>query len=215
MERIAAPLREMGASVVTDDGHAPIEISGGRLRGITQEMTTPSAQVKGALLLAGLDARGATTVREPAATRDHTERAVRALGGPVRVEGSSVTVERFQHQSFTGIVPGDPSSAAFLVAAAALTGSEVAIEGLGLNPTRLHFLEVMRRMGVRTERTIDREEVGEPVGDPVGRAVRGHTGGARDRRRAAPGHRRGAGAGRAGDPCRTETAGSWGRESFE
>ncbi len=164
MERIAAPLREMGASVVTDAGHAPIEISGGRLRGITQEMTTPSAQVKGALLLAGLDARGATTVREPAATRDHTERAVRALGGPVRVEGSSVTVERFQHQSFTGIVPGDPSSAAFLVAAAALTGSEVAIEGLGLNPTRLHFLEVMRRMGVRTERTIDREEVGEPVG---------------------------------------------------
>ena len=116
-------------------------------------------------MLAGLDADGETTVVEPEPTRDHTERALRALGGPVVLDGSTITVSRFQQEGFDGSVPGDPSSAAFVIAAAALTGSEVTIEGVGLNPTRLHFLDVMARMGVHTERRIERSEVGEPVGD--------------------------------------------------
>jgi 3-phosphoshikimate 1-carboxyvinyltransferase len=121
--------------------------------------------VKGAVLLAGLDADDSTSVEEPVATRDHTERAIRALGGPVRIEDSTITVRRFQHEGFRARVPGDPSSAAFLVAAAALTGSEFTVAGVGLNPSRLWFLRVMERMGIPTERRVEREELGEPVGD--------------------------------------------------
>jgi 3-phosphoshikimate 1-carboxyvinyltransferase len=120
--------------------------------------------VKGAVLLAGLDAEGETTVTEPAATRDHTERAIAALGGTVRIVPNGVTVERFQHDGFEATVPGDISSAAFLVAAAALTGSEVTIEGVGLNPSRTRFLDVVERMGVRVERRVERDALGEPVG---------------------------------------------------
>src|SRR5207247_1812301 len=92
-------------------------------------------------LLAGILAAGPFVV-EPAATRDHTERALDALGAPVRREGLRVGIARFQHEGFEATVPGDPSSAAFLIAAAALSGSEVTVEGVGLNPTRLHFLRV-------------------------------------------------------------------------
>lgn len=177
MERVAAPLRSMGASVEADDGHAPVTVVGHALRGVDFEARTPSAQVKGAVLLAGIDAEGRTTVREPAPTRDHTERALLALGAPIEI-GEGVTVERFQHEAFSARVPGDPSSAAFLIAAAALTGSTLTITDVGLNPTRTHFLEVMARMGVHVERAVRREELGEPVGDihvlPTGgiRAVR-------------------------------------------
>ena len=165
MERVAAPLRAMGATIETHDGRAPLHVDGGSLRGGRYEASVPTAQVKSAVLLAGLDADGETTVVEPEPTRDHTERALRALGGPVVLDGSTITVSRFQQEGFDGSVPGDPSSAAFVIAAAALTGSEVTIEGVGLNPTRLHFLDVMARMGVHTERRIERSEVGEPVGD--------------------------------------------------
>jgi 3-phosphoshikimate 1-carboxyvinyltransferase len=165
MERVATPLRAMGATIETLDGCAPVRIDGGSLRGSRYEASVPTAQVKSAVLLAGLDADGETMVVEPEPTRDHTERALRALGGPVALDGSTITVSRFQHEGFEGAVPGDPSSAAFVVAAAALTGSEVTIEGVGLNPTRLHFLDVMARMGVHTERRIERAELGEPVGD--------------------------------------------------
>jgi len=158
-------LRAMGAAVETTDGHAPVAIDGGGLHGIDHRTPVPTAQVKSAVLLAGLDAEGTTTVTEPAATRDHTERAIRALGGPIEVEGSTVRVERFQQEGFAGIVPGDPSSAAFLVAAAALTGSELTIEGVGLNPSRIHYLEVMERFGIHTEVRVDHDEVGEPVGE--------------------------------------------------
>lgn len=163
MERVAAPLRRMGAEMTTTDGHAPITISGGVLTGIVHEPVVPSAQVKSAVLLAGLVADGSTTVVEPAPTRDHTERALAALGAPVS-RGRGVTVTRFQHEGFAGRVPGDPSSAAFVVAAAALTGSEVLVRGVGLNPTRLGFLEVVRRMGVDVEVRPETEELGEPVG---------------------------------------------------
>jgi 3-phosphoshikimate 1-carboxyvinyltransferase len=165
MERIAEPLRAMGASIATREGGPPLDIVGGGLRGITYRTPVPSAQVKGAIVIAGLDAEGETVVDEALPTRDHTERAIRALGGPIRVEGSRIAVRRFQHEGFRATVPGDPSSAAFLIVAAALSGRELTIEGVGLNPSRLHYLEVLGRMGVRTERRIEREEIGEPVGD--------------------------------------------------
>lgn len=165
MERVAAPLREMGAEVRTQDGHAPIEIKGGSLRAIHYLTPVPTAQVKSAVLLAGLGAAGETVLEEPAPTRDHTERALAALGAPVTASPGRVSLHAFQHAGFTGTVPGDPSSAAFLVAAAALSGSELTITDVGLNPTRTRFLAVMSRMGVRTRQRIDREEVGEPVGE--------------------------------------------------
>jgi 3-phosphoshikimate 1-carboxyvinyltransferase len=165
MERVAEPLRAMGATISTTDGHAPITVDGRTLTGITYATPVPTAQVKSAILLAGLAAEGVTTVREPAPTRDHTEVALAALGVPIERDGTAVTIEPFQHGGLEGRVPGDPSSAAFLVAAAALTGSELTIKGVGLNPTRLHFLDVMTRMGVRTEARVDRTELGEPVGD--------------------------------------------------
>ena len=165
MERVAAPLRLMGAGLETTDGHAPIAIEGAALRGIRYEMPVPSAQVKSAVLLAGLAAEGRTTVVETVATRDHTERALRALGAPVLHDALAVTVERHQHAGFEARVPGDPSSAAFLMAAAALRGSALTITDVGLNPTRLHFLAILARMGVPTELVGVREELGEPVGE--------------------------------------------------
>jgi 3-phosphoshikimate 1-carboxyvinyltransferase len=162
----------MGATVETHEGHAPVVVRGGSLHGVAFAPARPSAQVKSAVLLAGLDADGDTTVREPVATRDHTERALVALGAPIEV-GGDITVRRFQHEGFSATVPGDPSSAAFLVAAAALTGSAITIVDVGLNPTRTRFLDVMDRMGVRTERTVKREELGEPVGDIEVRATDG------------------------------------------
>jgi 3-phosphoshikimate 1-carboxyvinyltransferase len=164
MERVAGPLRLMGAEVRTTEGHAPIEVRGRPLRGIRYETPVPSAQVKSAILLAGLEADGETVVIEPAQTRDHTERALRALGAPVSALEGGVGVERFQHEGFAARVPGDPSSSAFLIAAAALTGSTLVVAEVGLNPTRLGFLRVLERMGVPTTCTVEREELGEPVG---------------------------------------------------
>jgi 3-phosphoshikimate 1-carboxyvinyltransferase len=164
MERVAVPLRAMGATVATTDGHAPITVKGGTLRGIGFVAPVASAQVKSAVLFAALGAEGVTTVAEPAPTRDHTERALQALGAPIEIADRRIRLTAFQHDAFDASVPGDPSSAAFVVAAAALTGSAVTIRDVGLNPSRLHFLEVMRRMGIETSLTLDREELGEPVG---------------------------------------------------
>ena len=165
MERVAIPLRAMGATVRTNAGLPPVFIEGGDLRGIEHVLEVASAQVKGAVLLAGLAASGETTVVERAAARDHTERALAALGAPVRVEAGRISVSAFQHRGFGGRLPGDVSSAAFLVAAAALTGGELSIHNVGLNPSRTYFLDVMERMGVRTERTVLRTVLGEPLGD--------------------------------------------------
>lgn len=164
MERVAVPLRAMGARVSTTNGHAPVSILGGGLHGITFAPEVPTAQVKSAVLLAGLAADGTTIVREPIRTRDHTERVLRALGAPVEIEADEIRVRAYQHGAFEATVPGDPSSAAFLIAAAALTGGSLVVTDVGLNPSRLHFLDVMRRMGIETRCTIEREEVGEPVG---------------------------------------------------
>jgi 3-phosphoshikimate 1-carboxyvinyltransferase len=165
MDRVAEPLSAMGASVTTVDGHAPVTVVGGRLRGIRHETTVPSAQVKTAVLLAGLCAEGETVVLERVPTRDHTERVLRALGAPLSVEDGAVAVSAFQHGLLTGIVPGDPSAAAFLCGASVLTGSEITIQRVGLNPSRTRFLDVFRRMGADVQTKTTDHSLGEPIGD--------------------------------------------------
>jgi 3-phosphoshikimate 1-carboxyvinyltransferase len=164
MERVAEPLRAMGADVRTTGGRPPMTVRGGPLDGIRHVAHVPSAQVKGAVLLAGLAAEGPTTVEEPVPTRDHTERALRHLGAPVRTRGSAVTLSAFRHPGFEAEVPGDVSSAAFLIVAAALGGGSLVVHDVGLNLTRTHLFEVLARMGVPTRNTVVREELGEPVG---------------------------------------------------
>jgi 3-phosphoshikimate 1-carboxyvinyltransferase len=165
MDRIAVPLQGMGAAVETTAGRPPLRIDGGRLRGIRYAVPVPSAQVKSAVLLAGTAAEGRTVVEESVRTRDHTEVVLAALGAPLAIGEGTVSISAFQHGALAGRVPGDPSSAAFLVAAAVVTGSGLTIEGVGLNPTRLGFVEVLRRMGVVIDTTVRRRELGELVGD--------------------------------------------------
>jgi 3-phosphoshikimate 1-carboxyvinyltransferase len=168
MERIAEPLRRMGAHVVTTDGHPPIVIEGSdELRGMEYALPVASAQVKSAVLLAGLFAAGATTVVEPTPTRDHTELMLEAAGVRVRRRPSSVTVEAAGSLRLGEVeVPGDFSSAApLLVAAAIVPGSDVTVHGLGLNPRRTGLLDVLERMGARIA-VFNRRRAGrEPVGD--------------------------------------------------
>ena len=166
MRRVTAPLEQMGARIDATDGHAPITVHGTRLHAIAHQPEAPSAQVKSAVLLAGLHADGTTSVVEIAATRDHTERALTAFGGHVHVDGLTVSVtggQRLQGRTLT--VPGDFSSAAFwLVAAAALPGSRVDIENVGLNPTRTGLLDVLRRFGARVQVEVAATDAGEPRG---------------------------------------------------
>jgi 3-phosphoshikimate 1-carboxyvinyltransferase len=172
MRRVIAPIERMGARVESDDGRPPLTVHGATLHAIAHRPEVPSAQVKSAVLLAGLHAHGQTSVTEPAATRDHTERAIRAFGGAVDVEGLTVSVgggQRFVARSLA--VPGDFSSAAFwLVAAAALPGSRIEIEAVGLNPTRTALLDVLRRFGAR----VVVEEIGAESaggGEPRGTVI--------------------------------------------
>ena len=166
MRRVMTPLERMGARIQATDGHAPLTIQGARLHAIAHEPETPSAQIKSAVLLAGLHADGTTSVLEPAATRDHTERALAAFGGRVDVDGRRISVtggQRLQGQSLQ--VPGDFSSAAFwLVAAAALPGSRIEIEDVGLNPTRTALLGVLSRFGARVQVEVTTSSAGEPRG---------------------------------------------------
>ncbi|MBI3400109.1 MAG: 3-phosphoshikimate 1-carboxyvinyltransferase [Acidobacteria bacterium] len=166
MRRVIAPLERMGARIQATDGHPPLVVHGARLHAIEHHPDTPSAQVKSAVLLAGLYADGTTRVVEPAATRDHTERALRAFGGRVDVDGLAIAVpggQRLHAQALS--VPGDFSSAAFwLVAAAALPGSRVSVDEVGLNPSRTALLDVLRRFGARVEVVVTATEAGEPRG---------------------------------------------------
>lgn len=166
MRRVISPLEQMGARVESTGGHAPLTVHGGHLTPIIYRPDTPSAQVKSAVLLAGLHTEGTTTVDEPAATRDHTEQALVTFGGSVAVDGTRVSVSGGQHLSGRRLsVPGDFSSAAFwLVAAAAIPGSEVVVEGVGLNPTRTGLLDVLRRFGARVEVETSTADAGEPQG---------------------------------------------------
>jgi len=170
VERVAAPLRAMGAQARGTDGRPPLVIVGGRLQGITWEMEVASAQVKTAVLLAGLQAEGQTTVREGHPSRDHTERMLRAFGVPVERNGAAVSVRGGSPLCAAPVdVPGDASSAAFLVVAALVRPrSEVRVDGVLLNPGRIGFLDALRSMGARIETGLDREEP-EPVGWIVAR----------------------------------------------
>lgn len=169
MNRVAKPLREMGAVIETGpDGRPPLTIRGGRkLTGMNYDMPMASAQVKSCLLLAGLYAAGETSVTEPAPTRDHTERMLRGFGYPVRVEGRSAIVEGGHKLSATRIeVPADISSAAFfLVAGSIAENSELLLEHVGINPTRTGVIDILKLMGADIALENTREVGGEPVAD--------------------------------------------------
>src|SRR3954469_3446739 len=170
MERIAEPLRKMGAEVETVDGHAPITVRGGRaLKPISYELPVASAQVKSCVLLAGLYASGGPTavVERGAQTRDHTERLLRMMGARVQSSPRQASVWPVERLApFSLEVPGDFSSAApLMVAATLLSGSELRIHGVNLNPTRTGLLGVLERMGARIAVFNRRSLAGEPAGD--------------------------------------------------
>jgi 3-phosphoshikimate 1-carboxyvinyltransferase len=166
MRRVIVPLIEMGARVSSSDGRPPLVIEGGPLHGIAYTPEVPSAQVKSCVLLAGLHARGTTTVFEPVPTRDHTERALEMFKGRVTRGDDFVTVEGGQRLTAADLtVPGDISSAAFWCALAAGTpGGDVTIEKVGLNPTRTGLLEILRRAGARVTTQLDDATTAEPTG---------------------------------------------------
>jgi 3-phosphoshikimate 1-carboxyvinyltransferase len=172
MERIAEPLRRMGAGVETTDGHAPLVVEGADLRAIDYRLPVPSAQVKSAVLLAGLQAEGRTTVVEPIATRDHTERLLERGGARLARRPTSVSVDGGRELSLGEVaIPGDFSSAApFLVAAATVPGSVLTVHDLGLNPLRTGLLHVLERMGARIAVYNRRTVGGEPAGEVEVRA---------------------------------------------
>jgi len=168
MERVVEPHRLMGAHIETTDGHAPLAVEGGSLTPIAYELPVASAQVKSAVLLAGLLATGGeTTVVEPLPVRDHTERLLELAGARVRREPRSVSVWPAERLTLDDVeVPGDFSSAApLLVAAAIVPGSEVTVHGVGLNPRRTGLLEVLEHMGARIAVYNRRSIGGEPAGD--------------------------------------------------
>ncbi|MEB0042823.1 MULTISPECIES: bifunctional prephenate dehydrogenase/3-phosphoshikimate 1-carboxyvinyltransferase [unclassified Pseudomonas] len=169
MNRVANPLREMGAVIETAaEGRPPMTIRGGkRLTGLTYTMPMASAQVKSCLLLAGLYAEGQTRVTEPAPTRDHTERMLRGFGYPVSTQGSTASVESGHTLTATHIeVPADISSAAFfLVAASIAEDSDLLLEHVGINPTRTGVIDILRLMGADITLENQREVGGEPVAD--------------------------------------------------
>jgi 3-phosphoshikimate 1-carboxyvinyltransferase len=168
LERVAVPLREMGAVVETTDGHAPLTVEGADLRAVRYELPVASAQVKSAILLAGIQAGdGPTTVVERTPTRDHTERLLEAAGARVRRSPREPAVwpaDRLRPLELD--IPGDFSSAApFIAAASLLSGSDLRVHGVGINPTRTGFLAVLERMGARISLFNRRMLGGEPVAD--------------------------------------------------
>ncbi len=168
MERAAAPLRRMGARIDTQSGRPPVVIHGGsKLVGIEYAMPVASAQVKSAILLAGLYAQGLTRVTEPAPSRDHTERMLAGFGVQLTREGSSVALLGGQALRATAVqVPADFSSAAFFIVAGLLGGGAgLTLQNIGMNPTRTGLLEILRRMGANIEVLALRQQGGEPVAD--------------------------------------------------
>jgi 3-phosphoshikimate 1-carboxyvinyltransferase len=171
MKRVTGPLKQMGAQI---DGrhngnYVPISMRGGKLEPISYTLPVASAQVKSSLLLAALQTEGTTKLIEPAATRDHTERMIKQFGGKIEVEDLAITITGPQTLEGTDIiVPGDISSAAFfLVAAAIVPNANVRLKKVGLNPTRTGILEVLKNMGAKIEIIPNETDVFEPVGDIV------------------------------------------------
>lgn len=167
MRRVIEPLAQMGASIDSDDGHAPLAVHPAALEGIDIRTAVASAQVKSALLLAGLLARGETTVREDPPTRDYTERMLSAFGVSLEFEPGIATVRGGQRLRATEVqVPADFSSAAFFIIAASIVpGSDVVLARVGVNPRRTGLLDVLRAMGADIELTDAGTHGGEPVGD--------------------------------------------------
>lgn len=169
MNRVALPLRSMGAEIETgSEGRPPLKIKGGKkLKAIHYDMPMASAQVKSCLLLAGLYAEGTTSVTEPAPTRDHTERMLKGFGYDVKVEGNKVSLKSGGKLTATNIeVPADISSATFFMVAAAITpGSDITLTHVGINPTRIGAINILRLMGANIEVNNQREVGGEPVAD--------------------------------------------------
>jgi len=178
MRRVAEPLRRMGATIDgrvdparPGDVFPPVRVRGGALAGIAYDLPVASAQLKSALVLAGLQAKGKTTLREPGRSRDHTERMLGAMGAPIAVDASGAVV--VDPEGWNGklraipiVIPGDLSSATFLVVAAAtVAGSDVSVENVGLNPTRSGALDALAAMGA----DIDIAPEGDALGEPVGR----------------------------------------------
>jgi len=188
MRRVAEPLRRMGANI---DGRAdaarpgdifpPVRVRGGALAGIGYDLPVASAQLKSALVLAGLQAKGKTTLREPGRSRDHTERMLGAMGAPISVAGTdgAVVVDPDgwdgRLRAIPLVIPGDLSSATFLfVAAATVAGSDVTVENVGLNPTRAGALDALRAMGADVTVAPASDALGEPVGSVRVRGSRLH-----------------------------------------
>jgi 3-phosphoshikimate 1-carboxyvinyltransferase len=172
MGRIVKPLREMGATIAGRKGGelAPLAVTGTTLRGITYSSPVASAQIKSSLLLAALFAKGTTRFTEPRLSRDHTERLFQFYGLPLRREGATLILEGRPSVGWTAApelsVPGDLSAAAFFIVGATIVpGSDVTIQGVGINPTRTGLLEVMTRMGADIRLLNKRDEAGEPVAD--------------------------------------------------
>jgi 3-phosphoshikimate 1-carboxyvinyltransferase len=169
MRRITDPLRQMGALIEDSDGRAPLRFSAAALHGITYDLPVASAQVKSCVLLGGLFADSPTTIIEPGPARDHTERMLRAMGASVQIDGARITIypgESLQPLDLT--IPGDISSAAFVLVAAALAAADrVTVQGIGVNPTRTGLLDVLAAMGAEIAQTNPRDEGGEPVADLV------------------------------------------------
>jgi 3-phosphoshikimate 1-carboxyvinyltransferase len=167
MRRVIAPLERMGARIESLQDRPPLRVHGtASVQPISLRPEVPSAQVKSAVLLAGLHATGTTSVEEPVSTRDHTERALEAFGARVVRQDCAVSITGAQRLTGRDLrVPGDISSAAFwLAAAAALPGSDLTIEDVGLNPTRTAILGVLRRLGAQIDTSIEREDANEPAG---------------------------------------------------
>ena len=179
MERVARPLREMGAQIETTDGRAPIRIASARLRGASVKLDVASAQLKSAVLLAALSTEGRTEVTEPALSRDHSERMLASMGVAIQRHRTTLALRGPVIPRAVDVsVCGDSSSSAFFaVAAAIVRDSDVVVENVCLNPTRTGFVDVLRRMGANIETRVTGDVAGEPVGsirvrgDAVLRAV--------------------------------------------
>ncbi|WP_416234849.1 3-phosphoshikimate 1-carboxyvinyltransferase [Methylophaga sp. OBS1] len=168
MKRVTDPLALMGAEIDTNEGKPPLKIHGGKqLRGIDYDLPMASAQVKSCLLLAGMYAEGKTSVTEPAPTRDHTERMLGGMGYPLQQQDSTVTIEGGAKLTATRIdVPADISSATFFMVAAAIApGSDVTLKHVGINPTRIGVINILKQMGADISLHNEAETGGEPVAD--------------------------------------------------
>lgn len=169
MRRVVEPLRLMGASITGRSGgdFAPLAITGSKLKGIEYRLNVASAQIKSCLMLAGLFIDGATTITEPARSRDHSERMLAHLGVPLYVDDTTVTIQGGHHIPAENYeIPGDISSAAFFIVAALLVpGSEIVLKGIGVNPTRTGILNILKAMGGSIELLNHRTVCGEPVAD--------------------------------------------------